>query len=327
MSTIDKYQTNDVVSQSDLFIQLKGDYTPADRVNAFRATKDKKLHREPGPKPKDVYYKRAEFRDWASKTKYAKYLTPEGAKLPDGANDEIATYPQPASADIEEPAPLVEVEVVEDPAAPVATSVLASINIAVATVDPSSDEMDYNRLNGVVREGLLTFIAVGLALKEIHDRKLYVAGGYKTWGGYCKGYGELSKNYSNRLIVAAKIYGAISEVVPKGTALPYMETQVRPLALLDDPAQQADAWGEAVKRAGGGQPTGKLVAEVVAEKKGVPDVQPPTIPEPEPKTEIARSFNQILEAVRAELPHQEIEVLLVDFGKLIGVSQPTSSNQ
>ena len=102
MSTIDQHQPNDVASQKDLFTELKGGFAPADRLAIHRAEKSGKIHRVPGPKPKDVYYKRAEFREWISTTKYAKHLSPEGAKLPDGASEEMATYPLPPSTDVDD---------------------------------------------------------------------------------------------------------------------------------------------------------------------------------------------------------------------------------
>lgn len=343
----------DIASQSDLFMQLKGDYTPADRLAIYHATQEKKLQRVQGPKPKGVYFNKTEFLEWIGTTRYAEYLTPKGGTMPAGTSENTASSPQPPSADgahgdvgiksgiqseaeaaeghaspdgsCKDSAVLVDIEVVEDHAAPRATSALVCINAAVDPVGHSSDEKDFHRLDDVVRAGYSVFVGVGLALREIRDRKLWRHGRFTSWGAYCSSYEGMSKRQANRQISSAKIAVHLSEVGPIGPTLPYAEAQVRPLARLTEQSEQAKAWCTAVERAGGGQPTGKLVAQVVAEMVGGGEAQP--FPEPEPKPDISTIFNEILDAVRAGRSHNEIEGLLTALGKLIGVCQPSSSDQ
>ena len=84
----------------------------------------------------------------------------------------------------------------------------------------------------------------------IRDRRLYRdAKGYKTFEEYCRVEWDFSGNYARRLIASSDVI----KNVPIGTKSPTTESQTRPLTQLE-PAQQTEAWQEAVDTAPGGKP-------------------------------------------------------------------------
>jgi hypothetical protein len=112
--------------------------------------------------------------------------------------------------------------------------------IAIRAVDATGRSLD--ELEHVVREGLATFIDVGLALVEIRDRRLYRDAGYMSFERYCRERWGWSRQHAYRLIDGAQVASLVS---PIGDA-PTNEAQARelgPLAHAD--AEQAVAlWAE-----------------------------------------------------------------------------------
>ena len=121
------------------------------------------------------------------------------------------------------------------------------------------DKTDFQKLDGVVRDGIKTFIEVGTALCEIRDRELWKQS-HQSFTDYAESYGW-SKTHAYRLIDSAKT--AIS-VSPIGENVVPNEAQARELSKAGDHA--SEAWERAQEMVDGG----KITAEVV--KAAVRDV-------------------------------------------------------
>ncbi len=168
---------------------------------------------------------------------------------------------------------------------------------------------DFRRLDKKVRKGLEAYVEAGVALAEIHERKLWKAGGHATWQDYCKDVAGMSRVHAHRLMQAARISVRLAETLPVGNTevpvLPQSESQVRPLARLKDEAQQAKAWQVAAERAGG-TPTEREVKEAVVELLAPEAPGEPIVPARERRRALvgqlreafdARSWEQVEEAL------------------------------
>lgn len=127
-----------------------------------------------------------------------------------------------------------------------------------------ADKNEFDRLDGVVRKGVESYMEAGAALFEIHQRKLWRAGGYATWKEYCESVVGKSTAQVQRLMEASR---HVSELVglPDATILPQNESQARPLSRLKDPEDRRAVWqavGYWVEDQG---PDYKLTAEIITE--------------------------------------------------------------
>lgn len=123
-------------------------------------------------------------------------------------------------------------------------------------------------LEAVISAGLQSFVAVGNALIEIRENRLF-SRTHDTFEAYCRERWGMGRNYANKIIQATEFAEALGTMVPKPTA----ERHVRPVLTL--PAEQrASAWREAVETAPDGKPTAKHVQSVVDRRKAAP--KPPT---------------------------------------------------
>ncbi|WP_433233925.1 hypothetical protein [Actinomadura nitritigenes] len=114
------------------------------------------------------------------------------------------------------------------------------------------------RAERTIRRGLATFVAVGEALLEIRDQRLYRET-HGTFEEYCRDRWALSKTHGNRLVQAAQV---VRELAPTGAA-PTSERQARELTgLLRDPAALREVWGRVVAS---GRPTAARIREAVRE--------------------------------------------------------------
>lgn len=114
-------------------------------------------------------------------------------------------------------------------------------------------------LEGVIEEGLKTFVEVGNALLEIRDSRLYRQE-FGAFEDYCRDRWGMSRPRAYQLIGAAEVVGSLSTMVDK----PISERQARPLTKLE-PEQQQEAWQRAVETAPNGRVTGAHVEKVVKE--------------------------------------------------------------
>jgi hypothetical protein len=142
---------------------------------------------------------------------------------------------------------------------------------------PTSEQTRLTELEAIIKRGLGTFVAVGNALLEIRDSKLYKAE-FETFELYCRERWNMSRIHAHRHIEAAKVS---ANLLPTGNIQPRSERQVRPLAKLK-PTQQRKVWKEAVQSADGEQPTAKQVQEAAEPKRKPRQRREPPPYEPTP---------------------------------------------
>ena len=124
---------------------------------------------------------------------------------------------------------------------------------------------EQTRLDALEREierGLATFVAVGEALLEIRERRLYRAT-HLSFETYCLERWGFRRAHAHRLIQSARVLQTLSPIGDK----PVSEGQARELTpLLHQPEQLRDAWSEAREQAtrGGSPLTARLVRAAVA---------------------------------------------------------------
>ena len=100
-------------------------------------------------------------------------------------------------------------------------------------------------LEGIIENGLQTFVDVGGALLEVRNSKLYKEA-YGTFEVYCRERWEMSKTHANRMI---KSIGVVSNLTPIGF-IPATESVIRPLTHLE-PEKQRQVWSVATQQARG----------------------------------------------------------------------------
>lgn len=158
-----------------------------------------------------------------------------------------------------------------------------------------------DRCEIVIERGIKTFVAVGKALVEIRDQRLYRTT-YATFEDYCQQRWQLARTTAYQLVDAARVADALEagdDVEPMSAMAdippPVNERQTRPLTrLLPRPAapqaeqRQAerairDTWREAVQsapRGADGQPkvTAAHVADTVAKRTATVGEQLAAVP-------------------------------------------------
>lgn len=120
---------------------------------------------------------------------------------------------------------------------------------------------DRQRLEGIIAQGLKSFVDVGNALQEIRDRKLY-RDTHGTFEDYLQGQWGLSRVRGYQLMEAASVVENVKNFIQIDP--PQNESHARPLARLE-PDQRAQAWQEAVDSAPNGKVTGEHVERVVSQ--------------------------------------------------------------
>jgi len=120
-------------------------------------------------------------------------------------------------------------------------------------------KLETNRLTEletVVAKGMETFIAVGQALKEIRESRLYRQE-HTTFEAYCKDKWGWSKSHSNRLIDAVNIVEVLTPIGAK----PLTESQARELGKIKDPEERNQVWAEVVDTHEPEKITAKVIRE------------------------------------------------------------------
>lgn len=130
----------------------------------------------------------------------------------------------------------------------------------------------FEELDAVVRKGAGIFVETGKALAAIHAKNLWRAAGYITWLEYLKDAVGISKSQAHRLMDASQLVEKLrkSTLILDGVQssirlLSLSEAQVRQLIPLRTTGQENAGWIAAVKKAGGKQPTAKVIQEIVFE--------------------------------------------------------------
>lgn len=127
---------------------------------------------------------------------------------------------------------------------------------------------ELKKCESIIAVGFRSFIETATALLKISDQRLYREN-YSTFEQYCKEHLKISSSRAYQLCDAG---GVIKNLHNCGELTPEKEAQLRPMAFVE-PEKQAEVWKEAVKSAGGKQPTTKQV------EKAIDKVVPPK-PEP-----------------------------------------------
>ena len=109
------------------------------------------------------------------------------------------------------------------------------------------EQRELGRAERTIARGLKSFLAVGMALKEIRDKRLYRQQ-YDTFEEYCARRWELSRPRAYQLCPASEVVTHLSTKVDT-KLLPESEAQTRPLTRLKEPAQWRRAWQAAVRLA------------------------------------------------------------------------------
>lgn len=143
----------------------------------------------------------------------------------------------------------------------------------IATMNNDANRLE--QLEKVIATGLETFVAVGNALLEIRDKRLYKST-HKTFEDYCNQRWDMTRVNVYRIIHATEFAG---NLLPTGLQNPKNERQVRPVLTLPK-EEQVDAWEQAVRTAPEGKVTAKHVENVVKERKAATTPQPPPRPTP-----------------------------------------------
>jgi len=102
-------------------------------------------------------------------------------------------------------------------------------------------------LESVIKDNFLAFVAVGNALMEIREHRLYRTEEGRTWEGYCREIWEMSHQRADQLIAAQAVIENLTTIVVKEDGsvdwelLPANESQARELARLA-PEEQKQVW-------------------------------------------------------------------------------------
>jgi hypothetical protein len=118
--------------------------------------------------------------------------------------------------------------------------VLASTHAALS----SAEQRVFDRAERTIARGLKSFVEVGMALKEIRDRRLYRQL-YSTFEEYCARRWDFSRPRAYELCAASEVIADLSANADI-KLLPENEAQARPLTRLKDPAARRRAWHTAV---------------------------------------------------------------------------------
>ena len=178
-------------------------------------------------------------------------------------------------------------------------------------------------LESVIQENFMAYVAVGNALLEIRESRLYRTEEGRTWEGYCREIWEMSHQRADQLIAAKSVIENLTTIVVKedGTVdqdlLPANEAQAREMARLD-PDEQKQVWQqllEAKKGAESEEKPVKITAKAVknavkglkgeqlatAIKKAAKDVKAKGKPDPNRQSdEFTTAYENFLEQVEEE---------------------------
>lgn len=133
----------------------------------------------------------------------------------------------------------------------------------VEIVTPLTPEEAKRRveLEGVISAGVTTFKAVGEALAEISNKRLYRQD-YPTFQQYCEKEWKFGADYAFRLIRGSETAALVEKA---GLPAPKSEAAVRSLSSLP-PEKREEAYREASEESGGGAPNATAVKKAVEKR-------------------------------------------------------------
>ncbi len=121
-----------------------------------------------------------------------------------------------------------------------------SIQISPACLT-TQEQREFGRAERTIAKGLKSFLAVGMALKEIKVRRLYREH-FATFEQYVVERWELSRPRAYELVAASEVVADLSAMADI-LLLPENERQARPLTWLRQPKHRKRAWQMAMKMA------------------------------------------------------------------------------
>jgi hypothetical protein len=158
------------------------------------------------------------------------------------------------SAASSEPKPALEPEK-ENPAS-------VTIEVTALVVPEELSESEQRDRLHLERKVEHAFYEAGKALTELRDRRLYRST-HKTFEEYCRDRFGYSRRQPYLLMDAAVVFENLAEKCdPMDHILPTSERQVRPMTNLE-PEEQQKVWQQAVQKAGGKIPSGRIVQDIV----------------------------------------------------------------
>ena len=142
------------------------------------------------------------------------------------------------------------------------------------------EEKRLAELEQIIQENFLGFVAVGQALAEIREQRLYRVD-YPTFEDYCRDLWDMSHQRADQLIAAKAVIDNLTTIVVKQDdgsevdILPKNEAQARELARLQ-PEEQAKVWfsllqearEQSAGRGGEAKITAQAVKKAVLQHKG-----------------------------------------------------------
>ena len=106
------------------------------------------------------------------------------------------------------------------------------------------EKRDLEKAERKIATGLRSFLEVGLALKEIRDKRLYRQQ-YDTFEQYCVERWDFSRIRAYQICAASDVVADLSTIV--NIPLPGNEAQARPMACLKTAKHRRRAWRMALK--------------------------------------------------------------------------------
>lgn len=148
---------------------------------------------------------------------------------------------------------------------------------AITSIEMSTNEENrLVELEQVVEEGIETVFAVGKALAEIRDSKLYRQT-HNTFSAYLNSRWQISESRGYQLMAASKVSTIVEAA---GLPAPTNEGQARELSGLDDP-QVREAWQKATEASYGKPTTAKAVRDARNQVAPPPPTKPRRRPLPD----------------------------------------------
>lgn len=148
---------------------------------------------------------------------------------------------------------------------------------SVIPLSPEKKLELWDQHDQTVREGMATFVKVGVALRAIQVHELFT-GEFKSFSDYCAQRLNMSKSQGYRLMDAVDVFENI-----KGIAAidPISESQIRSLKNLK-PANQKKAWKQAVAEMGG-----KKKLPAIQVRRAAEILEPKHFKKADPKAKVA----------------------------------------
>lgn len=161
-----------------------------------------------------------------------------------------------------------------DPLPDAAVPALSLQSDGVVELSPlSHDEADrLAACEQTIDEGLTTFLAVGSALIEIRQHKLYRAS-HRTFEGYCRARFQLKRQRAYELMGAADVVNNLSEISDKNETIALPERESHASALAQLPAEKRrQVWKQITEEAEQTQQpiTATRIKAVVKQEQEVP---------------------------------------------------------